>query len=349
MIRFQVITLHTISVLFDIYFDESHGPSIGQDKKLWTPSMADRVRFRFLNSNREDHPSFDLHLILLLQNFSDYTICPYGHLSWIIPVLAIFGMLFFVSAAFGCSLTISRSAYHEVYIGYWFRESTGFAISNGEEGDGNICVTWQDTGSLFDGLWRFGKSVGVLGGFTTILPALFDLILLYRRLEQQWFPPLIVIHFGNAMMCLLLLCGLESAVCKSELCEMARGGVIAIFASLFWIAAGICLLCLLRRERQLLVEDEEEPQEEFLALPAAEQAHREYPALPANEKARKKQEKFPALPPAQDLESDSDDENEVYNDDLKALGYSEKSKKKEKLKELPPSESSKKKKKKSKK
>eukprot|EP00980_Cylindrotheca_fusiformis_P011440 scaffold2649_cov137-Cylindrotheca_fusiformis.AAC.15 len=278
----------------------------------------------------------------------DYTICPYGHLSWIIPVLAIFGTIFFLSAAFGCSLTISRSAYHEVYIGYWYRESTGFAISNGEEGDGDICVTWQNTGSLFDGLWRFGKAIGVLGCLTTVLPTLFDLILLYRRLEQQWFSPLIVIHFGNAMMCLLLLCGLESAVCKNELCEISRGGRVAIFGCLFWIAAAICLLCLLRRERQLLVEDEE-PQEEFLALPAAEEARKEYPALPGNEKARKKQEKFPALPPAQELESDSDDENEVYNDDHKALTASKKSKKKEKLKELPASESSKKKKKKKKK
>jgi hypothetical protein len=264
-------------------------------------------------------------------------------------------MFFFCSAAFGCSLTIARSAYHEVYIGYWHRESTGFAISHGEDGDGNICVPWQDTGALFDGLWRFGKSIGVLGAFTTVLPTLFDLILVYRRLEPQWFSPLIVIHFGNAMMCLLLLCGLESTVCKNELCQMARGGVIAIFGCLFWIAAGICLFCLLRRERQLLVEEEEEPQEEFLALPAPEQGKQgknEYPALGENEKEREQQEEFLALPPAQELESDSDDdENEVYNDDQKALPDSEnsKSKKKEKLKELPPSESSRKKKRKPKK
>jgi hypothetical protein len=339
---------------FVILFIQRNERSVGKDKRLWTPSVADWVSFIVLPLQRV----VDLVLIRSVchhfrHNCSDYTICPYGHLSWIIPLLAIFGLFFFCAAAFGCSLTIARSAYHEVYIGYWYRESTGFAISNGEEGDGNICVTWQDTGALFDGLWRFGKSIGVLGAFTTILPTLFDLILLYRRLEQQWFSPLIVIHFGNAMMCLLLLCGLESTVCKNELCEMARGGVIAIFGCLFWIAAGICLFCLLRRERQLLVEEEEEPQEEFLALPAPGQEKKKYPALPGNEKERRPQEKFPALPPAQELESDSDEENEneVYNDDRKALPASEssKSKKKEKLKELPPSESSRKKKKKSKK
>mmetsp|Transcript_21452 Transcript_21452/g.52847 ORF Transcript_21452/g.52847 Transcript_21452/m.52847 type:complete len:308 (-) Transcript_21452:85-1008(-) len=269
--------------------------------------------------------------------YGDYIICPYGHLSYIIPILSIFGTIFFCSAAFGCSLTISRSAYHEIYIGYWYRESTGFAISNGEEGDGNICVTWQNTGNLFDGLWRFGQAIGVLGFITCFLPALFDLLLLYRRLDQQWFPPLIVIHFGNALMCLLLLVGLSSRVCKNELCEMARGGVVAIFGCIWWIAAGICLLCLLRRERQLIIEEEEE-KEEFLALPAPEEGkkEKEYPALPASKKEKKKKEELLALPAAQELESDSDDENEVYNEDHKRLPASQK--KKSKLKELPASE-----------
>jgi len=278
--------------------------------------------------------------------YGDYIICPYGHLSYIIPILSIFGTIFFCSAAFGCSLTIARSAYHEIYIGYWFRENTGFAISNGEEGDGNICVTWQDTADLFDGLWRFGKAIGVLGVMTCFLPMFFNLLLLYRRLDQQWFPPLIVIHCGNAMMCLLLLVGLSSHVCKNELCEMARGGVVAIFACLWWIAAAICLLCLLRRERQLIIEEEEE-KEEFLALPGPEEGKKEYPALPASKKNQKKKEELLALPAAQELESDSDDENEVYNDDRKRLPASQK--KNSKLKELPSSESEQTKKKKKKK
>ena len=240
----------------------------------------------------------------------DYNICPYGHLSYIIPVLAILGGLFFLAAAFDCTLTISRSAFHEVYIGYWYRESTGFSISNGESEDGNQCVSWNDTGGLFDGLWRFGKAVGVLGSFTCILTALFDLVLLWRRLEEQWFPSLIVLHFGNSMMCLFLLCGLESNVCKNELCELAKGGIVAIIGFLFWFIAGILLMCLKRKERRMVLDEEEseEPDEEFLALPAAEKKEKPRKALPAPEKPKKKRKEHLALPAAQDLESDSDEE-----------------------------------------
>ena len=142
----------------------------------------------------QDFVSVARHFLIssLCSPFSDYIICPYGHLSYIIPILSIFGTIFFCSAAFGCSLAIARSAYHEIYIGYWFRESTGFAISNGEEGDGNICVSWEDTSNLFDGLWRFGKAIGVLGVMTCFMPMLFDLILLYRRLDHQWREPLLI-------------------------------------------------------------------------------------------------------------------------------------------------------------
>jgi len=267
----------------------------------------------------------------------------------VIPLLALFGMFFFCFAAFDCTLTISRSAYAEIYIGYWYRESTGFALSNGEESDGNICKSWSD-GGVFDGLWKFGKAVGVLGAFTTIFTMLFDLLLLYRRLEEKWFAPLIVIHFGNALMCSFLLGGLASEVCKNELCEMARGSVNAIIGALIWIAAAICIMCLRRKEKILYEEEEAPPDEEFLALPAAERKKRNNLALPSTEEPREPEPEFLALPAAQELESDSDDENEVYNEDLKRLPASEKKKKKKKksMKALPDSENTAKKKKKKK-
>lgn len=257
--------------------------------------------------------------------WGDYQICPYGHLSWIIPILAILGGLLFLSAAFDCTLTISRSAFHEVYIGYWYREMIGFSISNGEEKDGNMCVTWEDTAGLFDGLWRFGKAVGVLGSLTCIPTALFDLVLLYRRFQEDWIKPLIVLHFGNALMCLFLLCGLQSNVCKNENCRIGRGGIVAIVGFLFCFIDAILLMCLKRKESQLY----EEEQEEFLALPGPEKREQPRKALPSPPKPKKQQKEVLALPPAQELESDSDDEEKLrLSSSQKKLKKKQKKKKK---------------------
>ena len=62
-----------------------------------------------------------------------FDVMPYGHLSWIIPSVTFFAMLFFLFPAFRCSLTVEKQPGDiEIWYGYWQKEDAGFAVALGK-------------------------------------------------------------------------------------------------------------------------------------------------------------------------------------------------------------------------
>jgi len=58
---------------------------------------------------------------------------PYGHLSWIVPLITLFAFVFFMIPSFACSLTVEkRPGNVEIWYGYWKKESTEFVTALGK-------------------------------------------------------------------------------------------------------------------------------------------------------------------------------------------------------------------------
>lgn len=185
-----------------------------------------------------------------------FDLCPYGHLSWITALGAFFAMWMFLFPAFRCSLTVGKPPLTEieVYVGYWSRESTEIASANIGD-DGNYCVGWADN-TTFDGIWKFGRALGVFGAITTGITTIIDILFIFFRFNLKWFFPLMGLHILNAIFSILLLIGLGSEACAADHCQIARGGVIAILACLLWFI--LAYLIWLLRLRELRMDDEED-------------------------------------------------------------------------------------------
>jgi hypothetical protein len=186
------------------------------------------------------------------------------------------------------------------------------STEKGPEDDSNVCIKWGDGDSraIFDGIWKLGKSIGVIGSFTTIPAAFLNCVLFWSRFDLGWFYPLIGLHLLNALFCFMLLVGLRSEFCETVDCILARAGYVAIVAGFIWLIAA-CLLYLVRKKEAEMstnpngvdLKDIEADKEEMLALPAPEE---ERLALPAPGDDRKKTKKAPssrevplALPPSE--------------------------------------------------
>ena len=172
----------------------------------------------------------------------------------------------------------------------------------GPEDDSNVCVKWGGgaTRDLFDGAWKFGKSLGVLGSFTTIPVAAMNFFLIWTRFPVGFFYPLIAVHVLNAFFSFMLLIALRSDLCDYVTCVLARAGYIAIGAGILWLIAAILLI----RVRQLeLAMPPPEPNgvdlidrdtEKRLALPAPPEERLALPA-PGDDDDYEEEEAAPTL------------------------------------------------------
>ena len=149
----------------------------------------------------------------------------------------------------------------------------------GPEDDSNVCVKWGRgaTRDILDGLWKLGKSIAVLGTFTTVPVAALNVFLIWSRFPVEWFYPLIAVHLLNSFWSFMLLIGLRSDLCDYVTCVLARAGYIAIAAGFLWLLAAIMLLQIRKLESEMpdpepygvdLIDRETEKP---LALPAPEQ------------------------------------------------------------------------------
>lgn len=182
----------------------------------------------------------------------------------------------------------------------------------GAEDDSNVCIKWgKGSGrDIFDGAWKFGKALGVIGSFTTIPAAVLNFFFFSGRVSLELFIPWIAIHVLNSFLNFMLLIGKSSLLCTSRDCKLARAGYVAIIGGFLWLLAAV-LLCFIRRIESGLrmgangVGRKDDDDEERLALPApdysdGERSEKEAPlALPAPPNKRKvpSREVPLALPP----------------------------------------------------
>lgn len=145
--------------------------------------------------------------------------------------------LFFFLAAFKCWLTVSETVDYKVFLGYWGRELPEFAMTD----DKNYCISWDSAtkGSLFDGSWKFGKAVGVVGSILAILVFVLSFYILFYTLSSRFFSYLACTNVTLAVFSLLLLVGLGSDVCAAELCRLGPGGYMAILDFFLWSGAAV--------------------------------------------------------------------------------------------------------------
>ena len=164
----------------------------------------------------------------------------------------------------------------EVFVGYWSRESIEIAQANVGD-DGNYCVGWSNN-DTFDGIWKFGRALGVFGAITTSITTIIDMCFVCMRLPLRWFLPLIGMHILNAIMSILLLVGLASSACEADHCHIARGGYFAIIACILWLIVAYLVWLLRLRERDF-------PEEEYYE---------------EDEKPKRKKKKNPPTEPEED-------------------------------------------------
>ena len=153
------------------------------------------------------------------------------------------------------------------------------------------------TRDIFDGFWKFGKSVGVIGSFTTIPVAAMNFFLIWSRFNVGWFYPLIAIHVLNSFFSFMLLIGLRSDLCDYVTCVLARAAYVAIAAGILWLIAAYLLYIVRKLELAM-------PPPEPNGVDLIDRETEKPLALPAPEKRL-------ALPaPKYDDEDDNDDEEE---------------------------------------
>lgn len=155
-------------------------------------------------------------------------------------------LILFAISSFHCSLTVSKTDDATVYIGYWARESTLQASYM----DANECAPWNSLGvESFDGVWKFGKMLGVVG--TVIAGGLWfmSIYVVIFRVPTHFFGKIATGH-GLMAVLSLLLSGLSSDVCKNEVCEIGPGGILAIMTWLLWTISTCIILKMKALSRQ---------------------------------------------------------------------------------------------------
>ena len=171
----------------------------------------------------------------------DWTVpVPHGGVGCAYLLVTFLGVLFFFFAAFTCWLTVSQAHDFKVLVGYWSRESIEYAEASALEGrNRNYCVSWDSATreSLFDGPWKFGRTVGVIGAMICIPLFLVGLLILCFEFSPQTFTALACTNIAMAILSILLLSGLGSTVCEAEHCRIGAGGVCAIVDVFIWIIA----------------------------------------------------------------------------------------------------------------
>jgi hypothetical protein len=153
-------------------------------------------------------------------------------------VVNFFASLFFLLSAFKCFLTVSETSESKLYTGYWSREDPQIAAAAGPK-DGNYCLSWDSLSkeSYFDGPWRFGRALGVMGTLVAFPVFLLSMYIIFYKVQTKVFSCMMYATIFMAIVSLLLLVGLSSDVCKNESCKLGPGGFIAMFDFFWWVAA----------------------------------------------------------------------------------------------------------------
>lgn len=199
---------------------------------------------------------------------------PYGNAGWANLVVNFLALLFFMFAAFRCFFSVNKTDDYKIFVGYWGAENLDIASSAGRGNDNNYCVGWnKDTKKqFFDGAWRFGRFLGVMGALISIPLFLFAFYILVYRVDPKVFTGLLAAYISMAIMTLLLLVGLSSDLCDAFDCSIGPGGFLAIFDSILWMVAA-CLAVKMKgaREDEAYDDDQSEekpsPDEPLPALP----------------------------------------------------------------------------------
>ena len=91
-------------------------------------------------------------------------------------------------SAFNCFLTVSKRYESNIFVGYWSREVPEIAEAAGDK-DGNYCVRWDQVTkqTYFDGAWRFGRTIGVLGAMISLLLLIFTFYIIFFRIGSRVF------------------------------------------------------------------------------------------------------------------------------------------------------------------
>jgi hypothetical protein len=193
-----------------------------------------------------------------------------------------FAVLFFMLAAFRCFLTVNKTDDYKVFVGYWGSESLEIAQAAGKGNDNNYCVPWNDEikDVQFDGTWRFGRALGIIGSIICIPFMILCFCILAYRVGPRVFTVAIGAHLSMAVISLLLLIGLKSTVCEMTNCKLGPGGYFAILDFFLWI--GAAFLAFKLQTTSLNEREEDSP-------PAPTKNEKPLPALPPSENSLSQQ------------------------------------------------------------
>lgn len=152
----------------------------------------------------------------------------------------ILGLIFFHVAAFGCKTF--KAEYGSVFgasvstkIGYWKVESP---YDNG-------CLSYGGDNSDLEGVWRFGRFIGVFGAL--IIWVVFALVMMASCFRYPR-PELVFTGIGGCMLVLslfsfLLLVGLSA---DKETLSLAGGGALAILSAFLWFGAAVSIVFVMK-------------------------------------------------------------------------------------------------------
>jgi hypothetical protein len=131
----------------------------------------------------------------------------------------------------------------DVYVGYWSRELDETAAAAAREGKSrHYCnASWDQytKDTVFDGLWRFGKAVTIIGAILSVFVFLFGIFIIFVKGSKCVFSFIGCSSIVLAILSILLLSGLGSDVCDFEECRMGLGCYMAIAASLLWVGNAV--------------------------------------------------------------------------------------------------------------
>lgn len=142
-------------------------------------------------------------------------------------------------SAFACWFAVSRlDTSLKIFIGYWSRELPAFAMNN----DGrNYCVSWDTAtkSNAFDGPWKFGKAVGILGALLSCFPFFLGIYVICYEATPKTFSFITCTNATMSTLSILLLAGLGSDICEAENCRIGPGGILSIVGFFLWLGATV--------------------------------------------------------------------------------------------------------------
>ena len=183
-------------------------------------------------------------------------------MSCIVPIVSVVACVLYLFGAFHCFTFIAEgfdtnpdtgvTRPYELNVGYWGVEDIDISIAKGPYDDQNVCKRWGEP-ELFDGAWKFGKALGILGTVTTISLALLDFFIWIVPLPQLWLFLMGLWHLLNCGMAGFLLFGLRSRICDGWIfnCKLGTGGILAIISSVLWFICFLLFMCLREQEIKL--------------------------------------------------------------------------------------------------